>query len=147
MKKTFWYFLIFNPVTLLLFCLLPTIESRRGLILMKLKDVCHSKYSQVRNSFTRFFNYQAESYSRISFPAKYLGKNKLFVYLDPYQKRCLSTRTGFMKAVSVKDDEKVVFSCYVSDENLQGIIISLRYLSPKKRKTVFTPTNDWYFLF
>ncbi len=148
MKKTIRYLLMFNPVSMVIFCLLPTVESRRGLLLFKFKEVFSMRFSQIKESI-RFLIFPSEPNRINRFPASYLGGKKVFIPMSDEEKLLLekSERIMTVQCFSPTSNEELSFRCSICDDNSKGIKASFRCFASKKLALISNPTNQWYFSF
>ncbi len=147
MKKTIRYLLIFNPVSMILFCLLPTIETRRGLILYKFKEVISMKLISLKNLVASLTTTEDPHCIR-KFPAYYLGYQKISVPMSEQEKRFLEMSEKATRVHCLSPDgQEVSFHCIICDDTNTGIIVRLWCFAPKKLKIISNPNNIWFFSF
>ena len=147
MKRALRYFIMFNPVSMVLFCLLPTVESRRGLLLFKLKEVFSMKFDQVKESIKTLFSSPDHLPTR-TFSATYLGHKKAFVSMSEADKRALEGSEKVKTIICLTPDRQDLrFSCSVYEDDSFGIKVRFSCLSAKKMALISNPANYWYFSF
>ncbi|HOR01826.1 MAG TPA: hypothetical protein PKZ92_01035 [Candidatus Woesebacteria bacterium] len=143
--KKIRYLLIFNPISMILFCLLPTVESRRGLFRYKLKEVISMKLDQIIDFFKSLISSSKKAYFTKKFRASYLGHKKVAIAIPDSDKFLLERSDKVIKVgCLIPNGQELLFPCSVCDDYPQGVNVNFWCFAPKNLKLLSNPKNIWY---
>jgi hypothetical protein len=126
--------------------LLPTVESRIGLFLFKLKEFFSMMLYQLRHIPNPFFD-PNDPIPIKSFPVKYLGNCEAEVYFLNKEERLKIERSNKIKKLicQQRNGEQLSFIATIVRQTNLGVIVSFRCFSRLKKEIISDPENEWFF--
>ena len=135
---------VMTNLDLLMFLLPGSLECRRSLSWLIIKEEVFMKFKQRNNAFElpQFPEYTVNH----TITAKYIGKNQIAVFLNEDDKLLLYHSRRKEVICITNNDMQFVFNCYITTREIDSqTIIRFYCFSSKTKKQIADPSNQWFF--